>query len=352
MELYIVMLGLIILLKIIILNNNKICRRIYCVIIGGMLMYFSMIRYGIGLDYRSYELQYTYINFKNIFKALTYLYFEPGYNLINFLSQYTVWKFQFVIVVCSVVTLGGISYYIYKYSADIFVSFYLYFTLGMYFASYCWIRQYMAISISIFAIPYIIRCDKKKAISIIIIAAFFHYSALCLIPFCFFGNKKIEIKVVTRIVVAALLFFLLWDQMVAVAISIMPKFSSYLGTQYMQGKNLNSLILVILFFILFLIYRKQLLNDNEENVIYVNAMLYAFIISLFQLKVELIDRLPPFLMVYSVFGIPAIIKSYRNRRNSLAFKGLVMLLGIIWFGYTLYKDFSGVVPYVSIYDRT
>lgn len=332
-------------------TSSKKIKIAYCLIMAIILSSVSALRWNIGLDYKSYELQYSYISEKkNFIDAIKYYYFEPGFNLINYLARFTSYKFQFVIVISSIFTIVGMVYWIFKYSENVFLSSYLYFCLGLYFASFCWIRQYLALSISLFALNKIKDNKPIQAFLIVLLASCFHYSALCLLPMCLFGKISFNFKSTISLISIAILVVILWDKIVSYALKIFPKFSTYIGTIHMSGKNINSLILVSLLMLLFWVYKKQLVFDDKTNVIYVNAMFLAFIISLFQLKLELVDRFPPFYISYAILGIPAIEHSYKND-NKIIFRCLVVMFGLVWFVYTLYNNYSGVVPYTSILDK-
>lgn len=323
---------------------------IYCLIIGIQLTLISSLRYGIGIDYYSYKLQYEYVNYsENLTGALSYIYFEPGYNLLNYIAANTPWKFQFVITITSVITNCCVAIQIYKFSDNKLISFFLYAALGFFTSSFCWIRQYMAIAIALMAIPYILNQKFIKTMIIVVIAAMFHRIALILIPFYFVANKKLNYKLISLILIGSLAIWFCIDYVFELATNLFPAYSSYLSTTFIHGKNVNSIIPFLFILIVMMVYLKQITKYKKENLIYINSALYAFIFSLFQLKIGIMDRIPQVLYIYTILGIPAILKSYNyNKKNSIIFTLLILFVGIVWFVYTLITDYSGAVPYQSI----
>lgn len=324
---------------------------IYCWIIGIELTLISAFRYGIGTDYFSYELQYGYINNRgNLLNAISYYYFEPAYNLLNYIAGFTPWGFKFVVAVSSFIINTCTAICIYKYSGNKLISFFLYIALDFYAGGFCLIRQYMAMVIAFMALPYLLERKFIRVLIIVAFAAQFHQAVWIIIPFYFVATKLLNIKQVFLIVCLCALTYCLWDIFISLAFNLFPKYALYLNSKFIYGKNFNSIIPYLFLMFIMILYRKRLLRYDKRNIIYINAAFYAFVLSLFQTKIGILDRLPNVLNFYIIWGIPAIENSYSNsKKNEIIFNYFVFFVGGIWFLYSLVKDYSNVIPYKSIF---
>lgn len=134
------------------------------------------LRYGVGKDYFSY---------KNIFEEIgngvTFSYIERGYVVLNRLINRLTHKSAYLFLTTSFMIVFFFMKTIWKYSRSVVLSSVLFITLGYYFNAMNAVRQFMAISISFYAIQYINRKDWFKFLTAILIASTFHTSALILL---------------------------------------------------------------------------------------------------------------------------------------------------------------------------
>ncbi len=112
--------------------------------------------------------------------------------------------YAFIFVV-SLFIVGSYTLFVYRYSAQPVISFFVYFALGYYTAGFQLIRHMLSISILLFAYPYILNKKPIKFILIVLLASTFHSSALVFLlayPLAFarIGWKQWLIVVATVVV--------------------------------------------------------------------------------------------------------------------------------------------------------
>lgn len=145
-------------------------------------------RYDVGTDWSGYKDWFEY--YKVVpWESLNKLNFEPGFLFLNyFLASF---GFSYTIMFFSVALISW--FFLFKGLAAKFLPLFIFFVFvdEYFFWSMNGIRQFVAISIFIFSIRFIIQKNLKKYSASILIASLFHTSALILLPFFFIPWEKI-----------------------------------------------------------------------------------------------------------------------------------------------------------------
>ena len=321
------------------IKNKKLC---FCFWIFIQLTLIMGLRWGIGTDYFSYKSHYSKIIQEGIF----YSEFEPGFNLLNLFSHKIGMEFQGVIILSSIISVGCVAYAVYHCSDSPCLSIILYLTFGFYYAAMNQIRAYIAVSISLAGINFLIKQKKIKYIISILLASFFHVTALCMLPFLLVIRLRWRTRqfIISVFLAITSLFFV--DTVIQFGIKLYPKYGNYIGSVYDKGYGIQSLCLVILGLILILAYRKQLLKWNKNTIIFENFALYGFLIGLFQLKLMMMDRFVAYFTapVY-ILGLPLITKCYTEKKKKILVSLVLFFLGILYCTFILIRNWNGVVPY-------
>lgn len=325
-------------------NNNLL----FCTIIFFQLFFISAFRYNIGVDYNSYSKHFFEISKLKFGEVFQYQ-FEYGFSILNKIVAYFTGNFQILVIICSFITIGFVSFSIYKNSTHKFYSFFLYITLSFYYSSFNLIRQGIAIAISLLGLKYLIERKFLKYLFIILIASSFHYSVLIMIPIYFIANINLTYKTFIFFISFSFLVYIFLDDIVKIGMKIFPTYESYLYTDFLQGKTFNSIILPLFIFLILIIFRKYILYQNKKNMIYLNISYFCLLISLFQTKIGILDRFPSYLNAISIFSIPILIDCFKDRAQKNLVAGLIIIFGILYNIYSFISGFYGVVPYESIF---
>ena len=174
---YIYLLIIVLVLSIIgVLIKSKIPLKIITLV----LILFSGFRYNVGTDYKNYQDIFTY---EYGMKEIGYL------PLIRFIKYELGGTQQLVFLLFSLFTILLIYKFIVRYSPYPYLSIITYVTIApFYLASFSGIRHFLAISLFLYSIKYII--ERKKVLFFIMIffgSIFIHLSLLFLAPFYFSG---------------------------------------------------------------------------------------------------------------------------------------------------------------------
>lgn len=96
----------------------------------------------------------------------------------------------------SLFIIGAYLFIFYKFSSNMYLSIFLYVTLGMYFSAHNLTSQYIAVALCLYSIKYILDRKLVKFLLISLAAIFIHPSAAFFIPIYFLANINISKKVV------------------------------------------------------------------------------------------------------------------------------------------------------------
>lgn len=330
-------------------KNLKDSKMWFCIIIFVQLTIISGFRESIGFDYNSYRYHFYEISKLSFFDTLKYN-FEPGFSFLNKVILYFTDNYKILIFICSFITTGFVSYSIYKNSKYPFYSFFLYITLAFYYASFNLIRQGLAISISILGLKYLKERKFLKYLLIILIAASFHYSALVMIPVYFFVNINLTYKKIIIFFLITSFGYIFFDKILAIALKIFPMYSEYLYSDFLKPLSVKSILIFLFIFIILLFFKKYIIDQDKKNSMYINIAFLCFLISIFQTKIGVLDRIPYYLNIFSIFSIPLIIDCFENEKQKRLAGTFIIIFGILYNVYIFLSRFHGVTPYSSIFN--
>lgn len=183
------MIYFIVIILIVVLNFLVKNKKRYCYIVGGILVLFAGLRSDVvGPDTSQYS--YAFSNAEEYLKdGLSFFFLsgnnesEPGYMVINYVfyklfDNYNLFKF-----ICSTLAIVPAIVVIYKYAVNKCIALLIFFTLPVYsMMGMSMMRQGCAFGLFLLAFHYIIERKWKQYFLSVLIASFFHTSAIILLP--------------------------------------------------------------------------------------------------------------------------------------------------------------------------
>ncbi len=298
-----------------------------------ILIFVSGLRYQVGTDFN------TYVHFINLIKDGYDTYMEPGFELLIKLLAGAGFENQAVFLFSSVITLVFFFLFIIKHSNQYTLSVVIFFLFPIfYLASFNGVRQFIAISIFLYAIRFVIRKQMMLYILFISIGSLFHKTILLMLPIYFILDREISLKNVF-----AISFFYIC------IVSFLPFIGRALGfpEKYFtdalatDGNNYKALVYPLIFISYFIFKEKYKNKFNDANIT-CNMLLIGSLISI----TPLISSLPaaPTIRMSSYFT-PIVIIFLANL--TLVFRtGLVrvlycfsiILLSFVYFYITVFID--------------
>ncbi len=309
--------------------RNKVHRNtvknVYLFTSGLWLVLFAGFRGDFTSDYKNYAWLFRYYNQFDFSQILERQFGqEIGYVFINRLigvfSNNVVWVM--LITSCLIVVLFLME--IRRDSVYVWLSVFMFVTIGQYFTSFNLIRQILAAAIVFSGSKYMYERNFIRYFLVVILAALFHKTALIMIPFFFVLNLRFNI---TKLLLILLGLAISMSSIESILRFVQLQFYDHYieGSYGMTGFGFNSIVLplAILFFILFH-YPKLDCSNNQKVNLWVNAVIFYVFFTLLGLQVMMIQRLSHFFAPYVLLLVPYIIGKVNNvRLRVIYFYGFV-----------------------------
>lgn len=320
-------------------THERFINRTYIIGIFVILFLCSAFRFGIGNDY----IQYT----ETAHEAFVggYVVTEIGFNkLVSFVyflfgGEY----YEIVFALFAFVTLIFFLKAMYEQSISFSYTFFLFMTMGLYFQTYNTIRYYLALSISLYSLRYVVQRKWIKFISSIIFASLFHKSVLIVIPLYIIASvhwRKWQIAV-------GILLCIICNVCKGLVLSFaLELYPSYKNTIYLEGGTsivsiVRGIAIISLYVWVIAKYikpnqaqnNKYTINEsiNREMTIYAKLNFLAVIAYTFFSFLPVITRIGYYLSLSQILLIPLLIKNIPETKSKKYISLIVTITSIVYF---------------------
>lgn len=284
---------------------------IFIIVMSVVMFFFSIFRdTSVGVDYEMYldffrkvcegGLPYVF-SFENIYWR------EIGYSLFEYLlSLFGDTPLVFstgVALFCLILN----AVFVYKYAPSVWLSMFIFISFGFFGYTLCTIRHQMAIAIFMFALPYLQQKRFVPYLIIVLLTATFHKSMLVWIPVFFLAQLAMTWKTYSFYTFCLVLYFLFSEKVLAIVTRYV--YTEYqVGSYYMRGRNIPTVIIPVAFFIVVVLMQKPLLTRNPRNLPLMNLSMYCAYLFLMTLKHFVFQRLALVLLPVSMLLLPEIVR--------------------------------------------
>lgn len=349
MEIYIATLGIIVFLAVLsTIINTKYKNLAHSLIIGLILFLISALRHSnVGTDllvyirrfYQISDVKYSELSYYNNLWGFEYgyLYFNK---LISFISQ----NDRFLIVIISLIIIVAFSIFIYRYSNVTWLSYYLFITLFFFGTSLNILRMFIAISICLLSIKYIIDKKPIKFTTLIILAFSIHTTAIVFIALYPISKIKITKKYLSLIFIIGIVFAFFSNKLLSIMLFNFGY--SHYSSDLNQGDGGSMLILLIAILILTLFFRKRNIIIKDDNYsLWIHMLILAILFNLLSLKLWIAARVMWYFKTALLIVIPNSINSIKDGKMKFYSYLLIIMLPLIYFYLVNLADNAGIIPY-------
>lgn len=311
-------------------KNNKFLKNFSSVLLIIVLTVLSGFRYNVGRDFMSYEIMYNDPdNYRNLFIEPVWILFSKVLHMVGGTS--TTWFLctSFIINLLFILAIRRMSKNFY-----LSVAFYICIP-QLYLESFNIVRQFVAMSI-IFYWSYLFF-EKRyiRFLFIIILASFFHTSALLLLPFFILSRLRIPNII---LLLGIFVCFLLRNQflsLVTAIVSVTPMYANYVKNLVASESNSGLYAIVLLISSLFIIFRFWHVKLPEINILK-QLSLFSFCVYLMFYTFQAGMRIGFYILPYFTLLIPYIIN---RMKVNCAFYSIGILF-CLFFLFTLKSGFD------------
>ena len=323
-----------------------------------ILIIFAGIRYGIGTDYKQYQILY-----ENTINSNGYVidFSSNEYGFIFLMKFFNILHIDYntFLIIVEAITLIIFTYSIKKMSIEFTISILAFICLGLYGNTFNIIRQMLAAAIISIGIPYIQEKKLKKFIIIVLIASLFHISSLIMIPLYYLFTRQYK-KAFLAIIPGAILMMNILGitnhiYNFIMGLNIIP--SKYVAL-YTTGKltemkfdTIYTVIITVIYYIYYFVYinRMDYTKINTQEKIF-NNIFFIFVLNvLIANNIWILYRIFVLYQVIIVFVIPKIMIQFKTEQQRIV-KMIMIILLLIIYGYVTNSQ-NGILPYESILTK-
>lgn len=344
--------------------TNLKYKPIYGGIFWGLVVIFfllSFLRWELGPDWSQY-----YAFFVENSPPNAGLSFEMGYQYLSYWISNSVGEYTLLLFVQGALLSFCTSLTIWQYSKDPVLSLLVFFAIS--FAGIYFVRQYVAIAITMFAFQYVVKRQFWKFLLCVLLAAQFHVTAWIFLFAYPLYTWFLSVKKMIILLCVSLVFSLLLMKVILLLLGSLGGFVAAKINTYLElgsdpgatGAASGSLLFMVMkgfvqrsfiFVLICLLLNKQRVKDNV-----LNGMInfYVFSIVLFACFAPLsivLARIVNYYEYYVILIVPALVKVPKLRFNRFVVYVLLVFYLYIRFlsGYNQYpKVFA---PYRSIFNQ-
>lgn len=313
----------------------------------------------LGVDLPNYAGGYAYISSLSFSEVLQRLHFvdsadliypysyESGYVLINWIISAIGFDFHGFLVLHAAFCTFSFGLFVYRYSKMPWMSFMLFSSLGMYFYLFGILRQTLALSVLLLALPAILEKKRLRTFGLIAAAFMIHRSAILFVLLYFFKEMRVSRNVMTKYILLCLVGLILspyiYRYVVVPVLSFLGK-SRYTNIQF-TWNNQILMMFAIAFIILIFIHFDMF--QQKENRLALWGFLLAFPVEIIGMNNDGFARSVEYYLIFICLLIPAVIADYPDKRVAGIAKFVVAIAAILFAAYLLPDS---LIPYVLYHN--
>lgn len=301
--------------------------------IFALLFLVSACRYYVGNDYYRYEQYFRLMMIEGSDGVPT----EIGFNLLCKGLQYAFGEGVYLLIfaVFAAITIFFFLKGIFDTSVEFGFSFFLFMTFGYYFNSMNTIRYYLALSIVVYAVKYVLRKEYVRFIAIILLASTFHKSVLIVIPLYILAGFAWKTWQMCLLAVLAVGGFLCRDIVLEVIIRLYP---TYADTVYLEGGTspVNIIRCGAIFIMGILLYR-QTIQNRRINRFFFQLNYVSLLLYLCGSFIPEVSRIGYYMNVGQLFLLPGMVEALPEGKKKKVCRGLICGAAILYFVAFLYR---------------
>lgn len=329
----------------------------YCILVSVILVLFAGLRANIiGPDTSMYKYIFEDISGHSFTTAWS-MYensgsseigkVEVGYWFLNYLfsifTNYNVFKFF-----CSLIAVIPACIIIYKYSQNVSLSLFNFFTLHVYtMMSMSMMRQGLAFGISLIAIMFLMEKKTMLFFICVTIACLFHISAVFIFPIYILYNLPYKKKYILGIIIA-ILFVFIFNSIIFKFLTQYSRISYEAGEA--GGTGMLAYISLLLMCSLFI---KEQYFHNRLNSFLLYLLAYTIMLWVIGMNLAAIFRLAAYSEFFICLYITNVITKIQNKslRNVTLICAMLLSFMVMQQVVMREREFFGYYPYFFLWEK-
>jgi len=338
------------------LCKSKILTKVYLALVFTAFFVIAAVRKTSGYDYNLYAGWYNGLVFWN-YEQITLWSREKGFTVPLKVLTVISSHYQMMFVVIAFIIALGVTLYIYRYSSRAYISAAAFISLGLYYNSLNFMRQFIAAIIVSFAFSCIDKKQPARFLTLVLFASCFHYSALLIIPFYVILMIKLNwVTLSVYCVIAAGTFIFSAPILEFVTEYFYKGYDPVTSKHMLMGLPVSYTVIFGVLFIAFFIFRKDLIKRRSLNSVLLNAYFFAVYFEFMGIKHSVVSRFALLFLIAPVIALtPDLVLVITEKKGRLLRRGAAAcfcLYALTVNTLFLVNNYNGVVPYQTVFDET
>lgn len=324
-------------------RNNKIYLFFVGIVLATLVGFRSEL---VGTDTMGYCRTFfnmqDYHSLPSVFSSFTT---EKGWLTLNYLLSRLGDHYYILLLAVGIICNTLALYIINKQSTALVLSLFVYITLAFYLFAFAAVRQSVAMSIYMLALPYLLNKDFKRYVVVVIIAALFHQTVLIALPLYFFFRMPYSKKTLALVTVGGLVMGALVSSIMVFASTVEDRYSVY--TEFEGGGELFTVFYVILA-IFFVVQRSKIKKESRAHYdIMLNMLIFGGLVYLMVTLSGLYGEVTRFAAYFqfSVMFLWAELYTHRKKKLSVIF-WVAVAIGHLGYFYIYLSKIGHITPYL------
>lgn len=216
-------------------------------------------------------------------------------------------------------------------SAPVF-SLYAFVSFCLYYQFFNQFRQTLAICIVLYSLKYFVNKEFIKYALTIMLAAFFHPSAIIMLPFYFIGAIKINRKVIALYVLSAIVMYAAYSIIEPIVFStsygsIYKSYDMY-GLSMSISSVLNFMVRIIMIVFCLYLYRGK--SFTRKDAFLITMAIMSIIFQLLTLRSYVFGRVTTYFFIFYIYTLPTVVDKIKSTRTKQFARIMVCLVLIAY----------------------
>ena len=340
---------LFLLLSIIYFGGSEKRRRVDCLLCFLLLWLVQALRstdvgHDISNAYLPAFLSLDNVDLSLLFKDTIGYSFEIGFQAYLKIVKLITNNVNVFLAISSFIILAPVAYNFYKYSRKPELSFIIFASVILYHFSFSGLRQAIAVSLCFLTYSFIIKRRLLPFLLFVILAFYFHKSALVFLPAYFLYGLKFDVKSFIIVAIALVIVFMYVDTIAEFFRDIIFGDTAYSG--YMDDKVASfglTILYVLMAVFLFVFSDKK--DVSHSFLCWMSVMVLVF--QPLALISQVADRVGYYYLIFFSLSIPNVISQSPtlSKGTKSLISPIIIVLMIAFFFYCNAGGYLEVIPY-------
>ena len=292
-------------------KKTKLKKFIFVGICFVQLFLISAYRYRVGNDYSMYAVGFFKMSLSG-FGEMNYEDWEIGFILLNKVIGIFTADPAVFIWISSLLIMIGPAYLIARYSANSFISVFMYVNLYLFYLDMNFIRQAIAMSIVCFAYGFLVNRKFWRFLLLVAIAATFHLTVIYMIPVFLVCLIPVSSRSHILYLFGLLFYYILSDGMLKILLS---KFhTEYSNTDFIEKGVFFYYSFFPLLLCLGMVAISYFVKEKSRTLnVLIHLTLMMGFWQIVMTKHSLFERFSYYTMIFVVLAIPEALNAFRKQ---------------------------------------